>query len=489
MAIDKEIPIRDGTVVILGAGAAGISCAYGLAKGGKPSRLVEREDAIGGLARTLVFERGGKAFRTDIGPHRFFSKDRSLYAMIERLLGERWISVDRLTHFYVGGKLYRYPLKLGEALRNLGIAAAGRALFDFLAARARIMFSPRDPANFEQYAIDNFGEALARFNLLNYTEKIWGIPCSQISADWATQRIEGLSVRALLKKAIAGSKGPKTLVDRFSYPDTGAGLLYETMLEAAAEAGTEALLSARPSRIKAEGSSIKSVELEDGRCFEPSALVSSMPITDLVEIIDPAPPSQVLDAARRLRFRAQMHLFIMLDRERVGRDQWYYYPERDIPFGRISEMKNFSPRMAPEGMTSLTVEFFVFKGDEIWIMPETRLAELAVDWMKRVGLDDGGGIVDTHIHREEHAYPIYEIGYEKRLETIKSWLDRFDNLLLVGRCGRFRYTNQDHSMSMGLAAARSILEGRRHDIEAAGAEREYYERGEAEDARSDREEA
>jgi len=472
----------DGRIVILGAGAAGLSCAYELSRRGRASTIVEKEDGAGGLARTLRIENERGTFLTDIGPHRFFSKQRSLYDMIEGLLGRHWISVDRLTHFYVDGKLYRYPLKLGETLRNIGPSLAVRALIDFATSRAKAALSHSRPRNFEEYAIANFGATLARFNLLNYTEKIWGVPCSEISPDWATQRITGLSVRALVKNALTRSKGPKTLVDRFQYPDTGAGLLYETMLGAARKAGSRILTGTRPVRVRHESGRIREIELSDGTSMEPELAVSSIPITELATLLDPPPPSKVIDAARRLRFRAQMHLFIMLDRERVGMDQWYYYPEARIPFGRISEMKNFSELMCPEGTTSLTVEYFVFKDDATWRMGEGKLTDLTIDWMKRVGLDDGRGIIGTHIHREEHAYPIYELGYRRHLNVLKEWLAGLGNLITIGRPGRFRYTNQDHSIEMGLRAARSLIEGRRYDIEGVGSETEYYEKGPAGDA-------
>lgn len=460
--------------LILGAGAAGLSAAIELWKADAPFTVVEKETQVGGLARTLELGE----FRTDIGPHRFFSRNQYLYSFIEDVLGEEWIPVERFTRFFIQGKFFLYPVQLGDVVKKLGVVKSTRVLLDYLCEVAKRPFHRHDPRNFEEYVIRNFGRSLAELNMLNYTEKIWGLPCSELSTDWAMQRIKGLSFVAAVKSAIFKAKqGPKTLVDRFFYPEYGAGYLYEQIQNKISQ-DRDVHLGSLVKSIDHDGSSVTRVRMEvDGEEFlmDPAWVISTIPITDVLNFLNPSPPQDVIDAAAQLKWRGIVHLFLKIDKPQVTRDQWMYFPDTEIPFGRVSEMKNFSPRMSPADKTSLLVEYFVWDGDEVWNATTAELFERSIEWLDRFGFVKREEVIDCHSYRIRKAYPVYDIGYEERLGVIKDYLAGFQNFFYAGRGARFKYTNQDHSLEMGIMAAKSIIDGKRYNIDEAGSEKEYME--------------
>lgn len=463
------------SLVILGAGPAGMAAAMTLHRAGRRFVLVEKAAQVGGLAKTYQFG----DFRTDNGPHRFFSKNRFLYDFIEGLIGEHWISVDRFTRFYIGGCFFRYPIEFKDTLSKLGWRTAARAVYDYFVLQKLRPFK-RPPRNFEEYALSQFGRTLAEFNILNYTEKIWGVPCRDLSWEWGEQRIQGLSVASLLKKMLLSRGGPKTLVDRFYYPDLGTGLIYEE-IKRRIESDNRVLLGTEPTEIEHADGRVRRIGLSSGDEFrDPAHVISSIPITKLVGLLRPAPPDNVLRAAASLRFRSQVYLFVTLAKPRVSRDQWIYFPDPEVPFGRISEMKNFSAKMSPQDKTSLFIEFFCWEGDAVWRSSKEELTKIALEWLERLGFVRASEGIDVRHLRQSNVYPTYDLGYKQRLGVVERYFDSFSNLLTIGRPGRFRYTNQDHSLEMGILAARGVLEGRRPDLSEIGMEREYFEKGEVE---------
>ncbi len=469
-----------GDTLILGAGPAGMAAAMELTRAGKSSTMLEKGAQVGGLAKTLEFQEPEGTYRTDIGPHRFFSKNKYLYDFIESLLGEEWIRVQRQTRFVVDGTYYFYPIRFSDVLTKMGLVTSFNVLRDYVTERIRSMIRKRPIRSFEDYVVQQFGRTLAEFNMLSYTEKIWGIPCSQISVDWALQRIGGLSLTATLKKMLCKKGGPKTLVDEFYYPNHGSGLIYETIRAQISERGSRVLTKSEPTKIRWQGNTVLEIEAdtpEGKQTFSPSAVVSSIPITEVVKLFDPPAPKEVLEAARGLRFRAQAYLFLTVKREYVTRDNWIYFPDKAIPFGRISEMKNFSRTMCPPGHTSLFVEFFCFEGDTIWKMEKDALFELAIGWLEKLKLLRREEVGSVRHMRLPHVYPMYDLEYRDRIRTVTQFLDAFENFYAIGRPGRFRYTNQDHSLEMGILAAQSVLDGHRRDVEEVGKEKEYFERG------------
>jgi len=454
-----------------------------LSRKGKSCSIVERDAQIGGLAKTLTVREGDDVFLTDIGPHRFFSKNQYLYDFIEDLLHEEWRSVPRLTRQFVDGKYYNYPVNFGQVVKNLGLLKSARVGVDYFLARLRYDVFKKPLRTFEDYVVANFGRTLAEFSMINYSEKIWGIPCAEIHPDWAKQRISGLNLWSVLTKAIGlgGKKGPKSLVDEFYYPQFGTGRIYEEIGKHLVETGTEIQTSAQPVAVRHDGKRVTEVDIQDEhgevQTIKPGHVVESVPLTAFLDLLDPKPPQAVLDAASKLRWRAQVYLFLTLDKDKVTDDNWIYFPEKDIPFGRTSEMKNFSKDMCPEGKTSFFIEFFAFEGDEIWTMSKDDLLDKVMPYFEKWGFFTREEIRQAYLWKRPHVYPVYDTEYKGNVEAIRDWMDQLENLIYVGRPGRFRYTNQDHSLEMGIIASRMILEGRRYDMDTVGAENEYFEKG------------
>lgn len=476
----------EGETLVIGAGPAGLAAAMELSRVGRKFSVIEKGNAVGGLAKTYAFEEDGLVFRTDNGPHRFFSKNRYLYRFIEGLLEEQWIEVKRQTRQYIGGKFYDYPVNPAQALANIGPGKAAKIVADYVAAQIRYGLLRRPIRNFEDHIVAHFGRALGEFNMLNYTEKIWGVPAGTIHSDWATQRIKGLSVGFLMRAAIERAKGAvrtnplRTLVDSFYYPEYGSGLIYETIAKRIGEAGTSVRCSAYPTKIRHENGRVTEVEAMIGgkrKTMRPDTVIESVPPPEFLKLLDPLPPAEIMEKAARMRYRDQVYLFITFDRDRITDDQWIYFPEKDIPFGRVSEMRNFSRKMSPPSKTSLLVEFFCFEGDDIWNMEKDALSALTIGYLERLGFAKKEEVRHTYLIRQKKVYPIYDTAYEEYLKAVTGYLDSFENLYAVGRPGRFRYNNQDHSLEMGIMAARSVMTGTPCDLDAVGTEKEYFEAG------------
>ncbi len=469
--------------LVLGGGPAGLAAAWALHEGGAPVEVVERASSVGGLSKTRVFVEGDLSFRTDQGPHRFFSKNPELYRIVEELVGEDWIPVERHTRQYVEGRFYDYPIDAVQALRNLGVRRATRIMRDYGSARVRYGLLGRPVESFADHIEASFGRALGDFHMIPYTEKIWGLSASELHPDWAAQRIKGLDLRTAAWDAFLGfvgnrGDGARSLIDSFYYPRLGTGQIYDNLVARLRDAGHTVSTSCEPTRILHDGRRVTQVELSDGRTLEPTHVLESIPIGPMLQLLDPLPPPEVVRAAGRLSFRAQVYVFLTLDCERVGPDQWTYFPDPAVPFARISEMKNFSEAMAPPGKTSLFVEYFCFPDEPVWSEPDEVLIERTVAELQRLGFLQPEQVRRGYVLKARNVYPIYDLGYPGRLETVTRWLEGLENLIPIGRPGRFRYNNQDHSLEMGLLGAKGVLDGTRYDLDAIGSEEAYQEEGE-----------
>ncbi len=481
-----SLPERVDTLII-GAGPAGMATAMELGWAGKSFAVVEKAPQVGGLAKTYtITEPDGLVFKTDNGPHRFFSKNKYLYDFIGNVIDERWLVVNRLTRQYINGTFFDYPVKFGQVVKNVGIWNVIRILVGYAWARFRYGFLKKPLRNFYDYAVASFGYPLASFNILNYTEKIWGVDTKQLHPDWAKQRISGLNVWSLAKNMVLKLVAPnsaataKSLVDSFYYPEDGTGMIYETIQQKLMAQGHPVVTGVAPSKIRHDGTRVHSATLqtpEGAREITFDHLVESIHITDFLTLLDPLPPQAVLDAAKKLRYRSQVHLFVTLNKDKISDDQWIYFPDDKVPFARASEMKNFSKKLCPEGKTSWFMEFFCHPEDPIAKMTAEELFEQAMPHIEKMGFFTRADV--RHIYRLPGGkdYPIYDLTYEENLATVKKYLDQFTNLYYIGRPGRFKYTNQDHSLEMGILAAKSIADGKRRDIEAVGSEKEYFEKG------------
>lgn len=478
--------------LIVGAGPAGMATAIELLKSGADFLVVDKQTHVGGLSKTYEFsevdEQTGEqiTFLTDNGPHRFFSKNPYLYEFIADLLSEKWIKVHRQTRQYIDGKFYDYPVNALQALRNLGFKTAFVMGVDYFFAKVKYGLFKFPIKNFEDYVFANFGRTLGRFNMINYTEKIWGIPSNTIHQDWASQRIKGLNLTSLVKDTFIkffsrqSKSKPKSLIDEFFYPDRGTGLIYEAIKTKIEKSGRQVMLSTFPTNVFVENSKITRLILStpDGPIeVTCKNLVESVPITEFIKIIEPKSPKSVMEAQKFLKHRSQVYLFLTLNKESITKDQWIYFPSKNIPFARISEMRNFSEKMSPKGKTSLFVEFFCNEGDEFWNMSADDLFVKTLPIFEKMNLFTRAEVRKYYLIKQKNAYPVYDVDYQKYLSELKRYLDCFKNLYYIGRPGRFRYNNQDHSLEMGILAARSIVEGKRYNIEEIGDSKEYYESG------------
>jgi protoporphyrinogen oxidase len=462
-------------IVIAGGGIAGLAAAYRLQDAAqRPFIVCEKAPRVGGNSRTL---RHGE-FRFDLGGHRFYTKKAHVERLVRDLLGDDVLTVDRLSRILFNGRFVDYPLSAFNTLSALGPLGAIRAVFDYAAMKVGKLWSrDGDEETFEQWALNRFGEYLYRVYFKVYTEKTWGIPCTELSADFAEQRIKGLSFREAVKDALFKKGEDESLVRQFLYPRYGFGQLTDAMAGVVSEpnqvrTGWEVV------QVGHDDERIRSVTLQgdDGsrQCRPCSELISSLPIGDLVERLEPRPPEKVLQAAERLCYRDMVILLLTLNVEQVSPDHWIYVPSRDIDFCRLHEPKNWSREMAPPEKTSLVIEYFCQEGDAVWNRDDALLAAEAVEDLERIGLVQPGWVDGHRAIRLRRAYPVYKLGYGEHLAVIGRYLDRFDNLYNVGRNASFLYTSSDHYIDMGLKAAENVL-GHDHDLSAIGRERAYAE--------------
>jgi protoporphyrinogen oxidase len=476
--------------VIVGAGPAGLTAAYELSKQGAPVVVLESDpEYVGGISRTV----NHKGFRFDIGGHRFFSKSREVEDLWTEIAGDDMLDRPRSSRIYYRGQFYTYPLKPFEALSKLGWVESARCVLSFLAARLRPVPNPR---TFEEWVINQFGERLYRIFFKTYTEKVWGMSCQEISADWAAQRIKGLSLGSAIKHALAGRRSKKrnhiakTLIDTFRYPRKGPGMLWEACAERVRRLGGAVLLGRKVTACRfdakqnvwvvtcrAAGSQIEEYRGEN--------LISSMPVRELVAQIEPRLPENVQVAARSLRYRDFLTVgLIVREQERLA-DNWIYIHDGSVKVGRVQNYKSWSPEMVPDpAYSAYGLEYFCFEGDGLWSASDRELIALACKELARINLASTADVVDGCVIRQPKAYPVYDDAYQARVATIRHALDaRFPTLHLVGRNGMHKYNNQDHAMMTALLAARNIMAGhRRYDVWAVNQDGEYHEAGTAGEA-------
>lgn len=463
-------------VVIFGAGPAGLTAGYELAKHGVQSVLLEKADKVGGISRTEMY----KGYRFDIGGHRFFTKVGEVQQIWQEILGDEFIKVPRLSRIYYQGKFYNYPLSLFNTLTNLGALRSFIILLSYLKAKLKGKLQPDlKLETFEDWVSDRFGRQLYRTFFQTYTEKVWGIPCNKIQADWAAQRIQGMSLKRAVINALFGSQNAKSLIKEFDYPILGPGMMWERCQEILESKGSPVHLETSVTCIKRQGKRITSVTVRQGdRTFELKGdhFISTLPITALVRQLSPAAPTTVLRAASRLKYRDFLIVSLIIKRDHLFPDNWIYIHSPEFKVGRIQNFKNWSPAMVPDkNKTCLGMEYFCSEGDWLWELPDAELIKLATQEAIRLNLGvKPGDVEDGVVIRQPKAYPVYDGEYRQQLQVIQDYLETFENLQTVGRNGMHRYNNQDHSMLTGLLAAKNVM-GERHDLWNVNVERSYHE--------------
>ena len=465
------------SVVLIGAGPAGLTAAYELAKNGMPSTLLEAGKQVGGISQTVSY----KSFRFDIGGHRFFSKVPLVNELWHEILGDNFLLRPRISRIHYNNHFFDYPLKATNALAGLGPVES--LLVGFSYAKTKMFPSPKEE-NFEQWVINRFGSRLYQIFFKTYTEKVWGIPCTEISADWAAQRIKNLSLKEAVRNALLGTKKEKivtSLIEEFHYPRFGPGMMWERCEELVAGYGSQTLKGIKVDRIRHRNGRVDCVsgrnETGEYLDVEGSHFVSTMPLRELIEAMDPQPPEKVVEAARGLRYRDYLTVVLVVNRESIFPDNWIYIHSPEVKMGRMQNYKNWSPYMVPDpSRTSLGLEYFLWDKDEEWTWPNDRLIELGVRECAQIGLINPREVEDGTVVRMEKAYPVYDHHYQDLVQTIRQYLETLSNFQTIGRNGLHRYNNQDHSMVTGVYAARNILGGN-HDVWAVNTEKEYHEEG------------
>jgi protoporphyrinogen oxidase len=461
-----------GPVIVIGGGPAGLSAAYELAARGVTVAVHEREDRVGGIARTVTHD----GYRFDIGGHRFLTKVPEVQQLWESVMGDEFITVQRLSRIYYQKRFFDYPISIPNVVRNLGLLESALSFGSYVHARIR---READPATFEQWVTGRFGRRLYRTFFATYTEKVWGIPGSEIRADWAAQRIKGLSVRSALRQAVVGDSEVMSLARAFRYPRLGVGQMWERIAARVEAAGGTVHLESTVKRIRHDGRRVIAVEAEgrDGRTTyeDVGHVISSAPLGSLIERLAPPPPPDVLEAARGLRYRDFILVGLILDVPTAFPDNWIYVHSPDVKVGRVQNFRNWSAEMVPDaGRTSLGMEYFCSKGDTLWAMDDQALLALAVRELEQLELGSSAHVVDGCVVRQRRAYPVYDESYRERVQAIRSYLAGIGNLQTIGRNGTHRYNNQDHSTVAGLMAARNIL-GERHDVWNINTDGSYLE--------------
>jgi protoporphyrinogen oxidase len=478
----------DTEVFVIGAGPAGLTAAYCLSKEGRSVLVIEKDPLyVGGISRTVRY----KDFLFDIGGHRFFSKSKEVVDLWREILPDDFIERPRLSRIYYGGKYYSYPLSAFEALNNLGLVTSALCMLSYACAKARPI---RDVRTFHDWVRNQFGERLFQIFFKTYTEKVWGMPCDEISADWAAQRIKGLNLGVAVmnaltravkpKRAARGADDPvvKTLIESFQYPREGPGMMWEAAARNIRQRGGEVLMGHELQKLAFDSNrKIWRIEVStaEGGCktYTAQHVVSSAPIRELIEKITPRPISSL--HARELRYRDFLTVALMVRKPELFPDNWIYIHDPAVKVARVQNFRSWSPKMAPAGMSCLGLEYFCFEGDTLWNAHDDDLTALAKFEIDQIGLIDAADVVDACVVRQPKAYPVYDDSYRENVAMIRRDLEtNYPTLHLVGRNGMHKYNNQDHAMMTAMLTARNILAGERfYNVWDVNEDAEYHEAG------------
>lgn len=458
------------TVAIIGAGPAGLAAAFRLGQLGVPVEVFEASAQVGGMARS--FELWGQT--VDLGPHRFFSADARVNRVWLDVVGTDYRMVERLTRIYYDGKFFKYPLRAGDVLGRLGFSEAIRCTTSYLREKLR---PRRSLVSFEDWTQARFGNRLYSIFFKSYSEKLWGIPCAHLDADFAAQRIRKLSFFEAAKDALSprGSNRHATLIDRFAYPLEGTGSVYQKMAERVRAMGGQVHLDSPIRKMEPLARGGLGLELASGKRCSFDHVISSMPLTHLVRAL--APISATVDsAAAALRFRNTILVYLRLESPAVFPDQWIYVHAPELEIGRITNFRNWVPELYRGSQHSiLSLELWCDPGDERWMQPDQRHIETAIGNLRTTGLIRDVQISDSTVVRVPNCYPVYDLGYRQHLDVLVQHVLAIPDLQVIGRAGAFKYNNQDHSLLMGLLAAENFALKRHHDLWSVNTDDVYQE--------------
>jgi protoporphyrinogen oxidase len=479
--------VKNTSVAIIGAGPAGLTAAYLLSKQGIGVTVIEADPAlVGGIARTAKY----KGYHFDIGGHRFFSKSKEVEDLWTELLPNDMLDRPRSSRIFYRGRFFSYPLKAVEALLKLGVWESMLCVLSYVKAR---VFPIKDPKNFEDWVSNQFGKRLFSIFFKTYTEKVWGMSCKEISADWAAQRIKGLSLSSAIINALVPKRTPKdkskvikTLIDTFRYPRKGPGMMWEACADRVRALGGTVRMGEKvvgcSYDAKSETWTVTHANLA-GETHTTTAthVISSAPLRELAHGIRPMLSANAIAAAGRLKYRDFLTVVLILKDKNQFSDNWIYIHDPSVHVGRVQNFKSWSPEMVPDpSMCCYGLEYFCFEGDGVWAAPDRELIELGTRELEQIGLSNQGDVVDGCVVRQPKAYPVYDDDYAANVETVRKELqDRFPTLSLVGRNGMHKYNNQDHAMMTAMLCVKNIIAGDAvYDLWQVNQDAEYHEAGE-----------
>lgn len=475
-------------IAIIGAGPAGLTAGYLLAKEQVPVTVLEADpEYVGGIARTVTY----KGYCFDIGGHRFFSKAQEVEALWSEILPDDMLDRPRSSRIFYRKQFFSYPLKAFESLRKLGLVESFLCVLSYVKAR---FFPIKNPKSFSDWVTNHFGKRLFSIFFKTYTEKVWGMRCEDISADWAAQRIKGLSLfsavmTALLPKNKSKNKKViKTLIDTFRYPRKGPGMMWEACAGKINAFGGEVKLGTYVHSCQYDvASKMWQVIYRDvsgnEKILNASHVISSAPLRDIVtNYLSPVLSQKTIQAAKQLQYRDFLIVVLIVRDKNLIPDNWIYVHDANVDVARIQNFKSWSPEMVPQaGMCSYGMEYFCFKDDKLWNLSDTELLRKAIKEIVHLGLAKQTDIMDGCVVRQEKAYPVYDNAYQQNVEIIHQELtEKFPTLHLVGRNGMHKYNNQDHAMMTAMLTVRNILNGKRDfDVWQVNQDAEYHESGSA----------
>ena len=454
--------------LVLGAGPAGLTAAYLLSKAGEPVVVVEADDQVGGLSKTVVRD----GYRFDLGGHRFFTKSSEVSDLWHEVLGDELLLRPRSSRIYWNGRFLDYPLRAANVIRRLGPLELWRSSLSYARASLRRCGGEQ---NFEQWVSNRFGRRLFELFFRSYTEKVWGVPTTEIRAEWAAQRIRNLSFATAARNALFGDRDGrvKSLIGEFLYPRLGPGQMWETMAERIESLGGEVRLGWPVERLALDGP----IAVESGSDrIEAANVISSLPLRSVVDMVATPAPPEIRAAAAGLRYRDFLTVALVVEGRDLFPDNWIYVHDPAVRVARIQNYRSWSPAMTPDPCcASVGLEYFCFERDDLWSRSDRDLVALATKELTQLGLADGARVRAGHVMRVPKAYPIYDATYAERVATIRAWLDTIPALQQVGRNGLHRYNNSDHSSLTAMRAVENVIDGAAHDVWAVNADSAYCE--------------
>jgi protoporphyrinogen oxidase len=468
-------------VAIIGAGPAGLTAAYLLAKGNQEVVVFEKDPKyVGGISRTESYN----GYHFDIGGHRFFSKSKEVEDFWTEILGDEMLERPRSSRIYYNNHFFSYPLVAFEALRKLGIFESALCVLSYLKAKA---FPVKNPTNFEEWVTNQFGKRLFNIFFKTYTEKVWGIPCNEISADWAAQRIKGLSLSSAIfnalfkpnKKATDKDKVIKTLIDSFRYPKQGPGMMWEACAEKSKAMGVTLHMNCGVQKIEYTKGNWTVQTTSQGNVTGFDYVLSTAPMRELVANVLPAFPAAVAANAAALGYRDFLTVVLICKDADAFSDNWIYIHDPKVKVGRVQNFKSWSPYMVPDpSMACYGLEYFCFEGDGLWTSSNADLIALGKKEIEKIGLTKASAVVDGYVVRQPKAYPVYDQFYKARVDSVRDALANYPGLYLIGRNGMHKYNNQDHSMMTAMLAAKNIIAGKElYNLWDVNEDAEYHEGG------------